>query len=34
LSNKWEEALLYRKLATLITDVPLFESVDDLEFKR
>jgi len=34
LSDKWEEALLYRKLATLITDVPLFESVDDLEFKR
>lgn len=34
LSDKWEEALLYRKLATLIIDVPLFESVDDLEFKR
>lgn len=34
LSDNWEEALLYRKLATLITDVPLFESVDDLEFKR
>ncbi len=34
LFDKWDEALLYRKLATLITDVPLFESVDELEYKR
>ena len=28
-----EEALLYRKLATLIDEVPLKESLDDLEFR-
>jgi 5'-3' exonuclease len=29
----WEEALLFRKLATLRTDVPVFNSVDDLLWK-
>jgi hypothetical protein len=28
-----EDALLYRKLATLIDDVPLPESLDDLRWK-
>jgi len=30
LFSLWDDALLYRKLATLRTDVPVFESVDDL----
>jgi len=29
----WEDALLYRKLATLRLDVPVFESVDELRWK-
>ncbi len=34
LFNAWEEALLFRVLATLRVDVPVFESVDDLRWKR
>ena len=30
LFERWDEAMLYRVLATLRTDVPVFESVDDL----
>lgn len=33
LFEKWEEALLYRKLATLRTDVDVFSNVDELEWK-
>ena len=33
LSERREDALLYRTLATLRTDVPLTESVDDLEWR-
>ncbi|HVN30013.1 MAG TPA: 5'-3' exonuclease H3TH domain-containing protein, partial [Candidatus Binataceae bacterium] len=33
LASHREEALLYRKLATLIDDVPLRESLDDLRFR-
>jgi 5'-3' exonuclease len=33
LFSRWEDALLYRKLATLATDVPLRESFADLEWK-
>jgi 5'-3' exonuclease len=33
LSARRDEALLYRRLATLRTDVPLEESVDDLEWR-
>jgi len=33
LFGQWEEALLYRTLATLRLDVPVFESVDDLEWR-
>jgi 5'-3' exonuclease len=33
LFSRWEDALLYRKLATLVTDVPLKESLADLEWK-
>lgn len=33
LAREREDALLYKKLATLITDVPLAESLDDLEFR-
>jgi 5'-3' exonuclease len=29
----WDDALLFRKLATLRLDVPVFESVDDLRWK-
>jgi len=32
LSEKWEEALLYRTLATLRLDVPVFEGVDELHW--
>jgi 5'-3' exonuclease len=32
LFDSWDEALLYRKLATLRTDVPVFDSVDELRF--
>jgi 5'-3' exonuclease len=32
LRERWEEALLYRRLATLVTDVPLGESLGDLEW--
>jgi hypothetical protein len=28
-----DEALLYKELATLVTDVPLPESLDDLRFR-
>jgi len=34
LFGAWEEALLYRKLATLRLDAPVFDSVDDLRWKR
>ncbi|HJZ86705.1 MAG TPA: 5'-3' exonuclease H3TH domain-containing protein [Polyangia bacterium] len=33
LRTRREEALLYRRLATLVTDVPLAESLDDLAFR-
>jgi 5'-3' exonuclease len=33
LFKAWEDALLYRKLATLRLDVPVFEDVDDLRWK-
>lgn len=34
LRNCWEEALLFRKLATLRTDVPVFNTVDELLWRR
>lgn len=33
LAGMRDEALLYKKLATLVTDVPLKESLDELEFR-
>ena len=33
LFEHWNDALLYRVLATLKTDVPVFETVDDLQWK-
>lgn len=33
LQEGWEAALLWRKLATLVTDVPLRESLEDLRFR-
>jgi 5'-3' exonuclease len=33
LFEQWNDALLYRTLATLRTDVPVFETVDDLRWK-
>ena len=33
LFTAWDEALLYRKLATLRLDAPVFQSVDDLRWK-
>jgi 5'-3' exonuclease len=33
LTQHWEEALLFRKLATIRTDVPLTESLNDLKWK-
>jgi 5'-3' exonuclease len=33
LFNSWNEALLFRVLATLRLDVPVFESVDELQWK-
>ncbi len=33
LSESWHDALLFRTLATLRLDVPVFESVDDLRWK-
>ena len=33
LFERWDEALLYRKLATLRLDVPVFEELDELEWK-
>ncbi|MEQ8981031.1 MAG: flap endonuclease, partial [Deltaproteobacteria bacterium] len=33
LDERRDDALLYRTLATLRTDVPLTESVDDLEWR-
>ena len=33
LFERWEEALLYRTLATLRLDVPVFESLEQLEWK-
>jgi len=33
LFNSWDDALLFRKLATLRLDVPVFESVDELRWK-
>jgi 5'-3' exonuclease len=33
LTAGWEEALLYRRLATLVTTVPLAESLDDLRWR-
>ena len=34
LFSHWDDALLFRTLATLRTDVPVFENVDDLKIKR
>jgi len=33
LFGSWEEALLYRKLATLREDVPVFNTIEDLRWK-
>jgi 5'-3' exonuclease len=33
LCERWDEALLYRTLATLRTDVPVFDSVDELRWE-
>ncbi|HEY8038190.1 MAG TPA: 5'-3' exonuclease H3TH domain-containing protein [Polyangiaceae bacterium] len=33
LAARWDEALLYRKLATLVDDVPLPQSLDDLAWR-
>jgi len=33
LFQQWEDALVYRTLATLKLDVPVFENVDDLQWK-
>jgi 5'-3' exonuclease len=33
LCREWENALLFRKLATLRTDIPLFEDVEELRWK-
>ena len=33
LCERWDEALLYRTLATLRTDAPVFASVDELQWK-
>ncbi len=32
LRTEWERALLFRDLATLRTDIPLFKSVDELRW--
>lgn len=34
LFNAWDDALLFRTLATLRLDVPVFDSVEDLRWKR
>ena len=34
LFEQWNDALLYRTLATLKLDVPVFETVDELQWKR
>jgi 5'-3' exonuclease len=33
LFNSWDDALLFRKLATLRLDAPIFESVDDIRWR-
>jgi hypothetical protein len=33
LSREWENAFLFRKLATLRTDIPLFADVEELRWK-
>ncbi len=33
LFNSWDEAILFRKLATLRTDVPVFKDIDELRWK-
>lgn len=33
LFSSWEEALLFRKLATLRTDAPVFDSIEELEWR-
>ena len=33
LREQWEDALLFRDLATLRTDAPVFESIDELDWK-
>jgi hypothetical protein len=33
LFNAWNDALLFRTLATLRLDVPVFDTVDDLRWK-
>jgi len=32
LAREWEQALLFRKLATLRTDIPLFKDVEQLRW--
>jgi len=32
LFEQWDDAILYRVLATLRTDVPVFDAVDELEW--
>jgi hypothetical protein len=34
LFNAWNDALLFRTLATLRLDVPVFDSVEDLRWKE
>ena len=33
LFEKWDDAILYRTLATLLLDVPVFDAVDELEWR-
>ena len=33
LCREWENALLFRRLATLRTDIPLFDDVEELRWK-
>jgi 5'-3' exonuclease len=33
LAARWDDALLYRRLATLVTDVPLAETLEDLRWR-
>ena len=33
LTNSWDDALLFRKLATLRTDVPVFDSIEEMRWR-